>query len=535
MATTIYKITPIETHRAAFGVADWDLVPPIIPHRIHIYFGVSDLSEPVDWSLTNVTEINNDITELSPLRESFDEEKNSITFQDIQIKVLNDTGIWDTILDLSKNTEVRIIYEKPIYQQSSQYTPLFWGKVDKNTISYNDDVGVNDSNYKKYREYDFTVIEYTKTLQDVSIQRLRDTLESLGYEYFSNKFYFGSSEIPIFKVEGLHATIVTYYYITVKRLLQTIIKLIYSSNTVIDIKSNIEFYERYSGNKWYLDTDKINDENILIIFKRQIQGWAIDYRETFFDDKDFTDNFSFYKYNNCLELFKELITNFNLTWKVYYTCTAPNIHQFSTNFKFMTRTNGSLNNNIIPNIMKGLSGKITTNEGNGCIVSVLNYGDVTNNKLIVDIFNSTSYIAEAPQTDKMIKYNTPFTSFCPKNNQTTYDALKQCFLGYNNGKLYPINKFVVKYSDTVSETYEVDVQNSELPMYRRVFGKAIANYYGGVYGIYNTKSDIIECELDLLEVNIFDYCQIDSKNYYVFSTEKDLVNGITKINLRSYY
>ena len=29
--------------------------------------------------------------------------------------------------------------------------------------------------------------------------------------------------------------------------------------------------------------------------------------------------------------------------------------------------------------------------------------------------------------------------------------------------------------------------------------------------------------------------KIDGKNYYVISTEKDLVNGTTKINMRSYY
>jgi|GEM_PF-2836998 len=534
MSTIIYQLAPIETHLAAWGAADWELTPPIIPYKIYIYFGVSNLNEPVDWDNGTVTQIGNDILELSPIRESFDEEKNQISFQDVNFRVLNDSEVWDTILNFNKNTEVRIVYQKIYSRTEEEFIPVFWGVVDKKTIIHKDDVGFDDIYWGKYREYEFTAIEYTKTLQNISIATLRDALNSLGTQYFSNTFYIGNDAIPILKKEGNTIKRVTFNYITVKRLLTTIVRLIYPSNTTINIISNIEFYERNANKKWYLDTSKTDDENICIIFQRTIEGWATDYRETFFDDKDFSNNFSFYRYNNCLELFKELITNFNLTWKVYFTCDNTYVYKFNTNFKFINRLVGTENTNIISNTLKGITGKLLVNEGEGCLVTVTNYGDVTNNKLFVDIFNSQSYLAEAPATDKMIKYNTNFISYCFHPNHLPYDDLRQCFFGYDNGKIYPINKFVVYYSDTVSETYEVDVNNSELPRYRRMFGKAIANYYGGIYGIYMIRHDIIDCEVDTLDVDIFDYCIIDGKKYVVFATEKDLIGGTTKINIRNY-
>ena len=117
----------------------------------------------------------------------------------------------------------------------------------------------------------------------------------------------------------------------------------------------------------------------------------------------------------------------------------------------------------------------------------------------------------------------------------TYDYTRQCLFGYRNGKIYPLDKFVVDYGNSTFETYQVSVSGDQNDQkHKRVFAKMLANYFGGMYGMFSVPRETLSFTVDTLDVKPLDRIPLAGKEYTVIQVEKNFIEGTSQIELRNY-
>jgi hypothetical protein len=400
-------------------------------------------------------------------------------------------------------------------------------------------------------------------------------------------------------------------YIAVDKIFKAIFKLIFPLDYVIVKSETIFSYNRLliNGNAIdrYLDTDRSNsgtDESILIRFKNIIVKRRLasggghgqpatytdtieyNFKNTFFDEDTSKTTYSFFKYNNCLELLKELLFSFGLLWHTHIT--LINIlcpWKFEFIFKLVTRFQSNLNPNLVPEILNNIEGNIIQEKQNGVTVTTSS-GSITNyehdyakipselgisdkihtNKdgTLQEKFEWFTKVGYATPNNKMKNITTSFISM-PDFDDVMYRILHfeniffysvyyQCLWIVHLNQIYPVNKFICNYYEDETETYPQqdiverfsDIHGNKISksdyvelykhsIHRLHFASMVANYYGGKYGIYNRfNSQGLKFTVDTLEVNLLDKVEIRYANYIVMHTEKDFLHGTTKLELRGY-
>jgi hypothetical protein len=642
MISRLFQLPPIDLHTGYYNKATADEHnPTFIPDQLLIYFLVIITKEEAElvsnWDeFTTPLMLEDSLLEIGTLRKSFDEEEFKFKFDNIDFKVLETDGMWSWILGKDVTTEVRIVHSKRIDRETCDLKGVFYGIVDKNTVSHSNDVGPDDGNWELYRQYEFTVIDFLSCLREISISDLRDFIDSGSFDYFARHKVTGdttqvnggiATSINLLE-QALFEFFLSYYnspnatlikcpisvYINIEKIFKAIFSLIFPLHS-LTVKSDTIFRHDKSCNEdtevidGFLDTDR-EDKNILIRFKNAIysihvagipegqsvmvpptvmySGTSFDFKNTFFDEDTSKTTYSFFRYGNCLELLKELLFSFGLLWHTHIILTnilCP--WKFEFVFKLMTRFQSELNpiltseilNNVTGNIVQKLNSVIVTTSSGSIINYELDPAKIPSESAIIDKVHTSkdgkleekfewfTKVGYATPNDKMKNITTPFISIPSENwfcgvsyEEILFDTdCYQCLWIVYNNQTYPVNKFICSYFEDEIETYPQkavvnrfnnyhNVTNDEYkqhinkddykkifkhPIHRLHFAEMVANYYGGKYGIYNKLN--IRCltfMVDTLEVNLLDKIEIRYINYIVVKTEKDFLQGTTKLELR---
>jgi hypothetical protein len=548
--TKLFRLQSIDLHTGYYNRTNYyeniEIDNPFKADQLIIYFLVydnpirEDDPKPKSWDdFYQVTEmLENTITDLGTFKQSFDEEEFQFKFDNITLKVLNDNREWDWILSQDTTTEMRVVYYKHTSMTKYNLKGIFYGIVDKSTVSHTNDVGPDDANWKHYREYEFTAIDFLSILREISISELRNSIQEAdfwtdGYAVVDREEVINPREDDNGRVPQMSFSA----YITVANLFKSIFNLVFSLTTV-NIKSDFSFSFTGQNNIWYLDNiTKNKNQNICIrAFSLFISDWNregdIYYTGSFFDDNENIPLHSFFKYENCLTLLKDLLINFGLVWNYTIKVNQIETWQFNFTFNLMSRTHGNLIN-LNDDILTDIQGNTNKPTINGVAVEVANHGTTTN-YINANLRQATGMRGYATYNDKMKKLFTPFISFAKGGSAS------QCFYVCSNIYALPslqlINNYTITYLQG-SEAYPAGrpTADTEADIHKQYFGEAIANYYAGKYGIY-TKSFInnLSFSVDSLEVNLLDRLTIDNKTYTVTQVEKDFLEGTTKIEVVEY-
>jgi hypothetical protein len=117
-------------------------------------------------------------------------------------------------------------------------------------------------------------------------------------------------------------------------------------------------------------------------------------------------------------------------------------------------------------------------------------------------------------------------------------ALDKYVVTYDFDKIeeYPRERHIEVYErlkDDTKDNTEDFTDNNEFN--RQYFAEMVANYYAGQYGIYSQMSkNILNFKVDITDIEPLDKMAIRGKTYIVMQTEKDFLQGTTKIELRGY-
>ena len=599
-----------------YSKSEYVLQSAYIPDQLIVFIYVHSKDDETTWEKIDeneIKEIENDILELGTLRMGFDENKFNFMFEDISFKVLNDSKIWDEILDPDVVSEIRILYTHPKktnYNEPPEYEKaegLFYGIIDKTNISFSDEVGPVDDMWERYREYEFTALNYMSGLKEVPILDLRTALNGNAKFVESSLMwdcYHGPKLIIDPATRGLTNRYMRFKFIDVATIIQTMIKLIYTGDINITVTSDIKFEadhrEKQAGKDigpWYLDTTKkpLFDNNIFILFERVDSGGRRTSHDTFWDGDGFDNkeelktNYSFFHYENCLALLKNLLLSFGLVWRIKYTPDEQAIWKFKIDFNLISRFAGTLKNALTDDMHNNFEGTIEE-ESDGVVVTVLNYGNVTNSKKIIVTWRRTGgqgiVLEPLPQTDKMINLQTSFTSHeYELGKENVWDYFGQYLYGMRKHTPHPsdtlqlpfvheyfpvpLDSYIIDYpivntlytANTTKkrETYPIErymrgIENSrygyraigttrgetsteeisQLPVHKLYFGEMLANYYAGQFGIYSSVKRTFKFTVDSLDIEPLDIIPINDKNYIVMRVEKDFIDGSSKLTLKEY-
>ena len=551
------------------------LLNPFIPDHLFIFILVYDKDEletaeqnqtelPTWENINDAIEIENDILELGILRMGFDEEPYEFNLEDITIKVVNDTYIWDTILSRDTLTEIRIVVAQPrdeAYNTAYIYENmkgLFYGVIDKDSITFDD-----NQNDRSLRKYEFTALNYLSILKEVSISDLRNALENDTPDFLTrDEVLVGIDEwerLPEDQDTGRIPQLTYACYFTIVNIFRHIFKLIFPLQS-IEIKSDTYFTLRDDTAGWYLNSiEKSTQENICILaYKKLFADWnqlgEYQYGGTFFDDTEGKiPEYSFFQYENCASLLKELLISFGLLWYANYSVLSNiRLWKFQIDFTLTTRFLGKLVD-LNANIHNDVKGIVKIQESNGVIIDVPRFGSTTN-YVNANIRPSSSHGVNdetrrrgyAVPNDKMKNLITPFVSFQGPNAGS-----EQCIYGVKNNTMRATDKYVVQYGNK-TETYpnrrwrssEEDDKlghpneyygKSDKAYHKLFFAEMVANYYAGQYGIYkNLSFDTLNFTVDTLDINPLDKLYFNDKLYIIMRTEKDILKGSSKIEIREY-
>jgi len=209
-------------------------------------------------NLSQATIIENDLVEIGTLKQSFDEDEFKFKFDNINFKVLNDSGDWDWMLSQSTTTEVRIVYLKQINSEAYNFKGMFYGIIDKSTISHSNDVGPDDLNWGRYREYEFTAIDFLSCLKEIPISDLRDLIITEPPDFFDvggGIILDGSFENHLREDDTGRIPPITFNcYITFIKLFKNIFRLLFPVNSFV-IKSDMRFTVNDGADRW-IDSTK---------------------------------------------------------------------------------------------------------------------------------------------------------------------------------------------------------------------------------------------------------------------------------------
>lgn len=597
---------------ASMGMVRPVLRNKFITDQLIIFIYVHSKEDTTPWEdINTTTTIENDVIEIGTLTMGFDSEKYEFTHDDMTFKVVNDSGIWDEILHPDTVSEVRILYvqsEETKYNEAPRYKHkgVFYGTIDKKSISFFDDVGPVDDMWEYYREYEFTVLNYMSGLKEKSIENLRKKLreEATFFEsYFMLDGLYGPQPLqfdPHFYNDPLRNTM-RFKFIDVATVIKGIIKLIYGENINISITSDIEFHATYDTAKagaypgpWYLDTTKPYTKNIFMLFERIYPGGATSH-DTFWDGDGFDNeevlktNYSFFHHENCLYLLKDLLLSFGLVWRTKYTPNESDIWKFKIDFNFISRWMGTILKDLTDDMHNDFEGMVEEKES-GVVVSVMDYGEVTNSISIKNEGNSKIDVRPAPKTEKMIQLSTPFISHHFELGHTVGYAWKHYgrhLYGIEETKNkypesetsifrseffpVPLDKYKVDYPEIIKtvaiqprsrgiEDYPIrryqqgkdnggysyrstgstrgvymsPEDESRQSVYKLYFAEMVANYYAGQFGVYSSIKKTMNFTIDSLDIEPLDIIPISGKSYLVTQVEKDFLNGSSKLEVKEY-
>jgi hypothetical protein len=545
-----------------------------------------DEQQGITWEkFASVKEIRNDITEIGTLRMGFDDELYNFKFEDITFKVLNDTGLWDEILSQETVAEIRIVYSS--FSESNkcrEYRGEFYGIIDKTSITHSNDVDPADAMWGKYREYDFTALNYLCGLREVSILELREALKN---KVINSDFSF----LPNIK----HGLVSNIDFIRVDDVIKTAIELIYTGDIEVSVKSEIEFSSRFNAEAadaefmgtWYLDTSKPNNKSITMIFKRY-PSTGPTCNDTFWDGDGFDNNeenktkFTFFNYENSLVLLKDLMLYFGLVWYIRYELNLQELWKFKVYFNLCPRDQNKLPKNLNSEIYDGIDGG-SEKQKSGVTVSVLDSVEVANSNINIKMRRGTTNGSEttnkreltpSPKADN-VKLSTSIMSFYVSKDDNAdtqknilgqslygflYDQNKELFftipsagISLKNPGMLPLNRYSVTYPSGKQENYPLgnregiifggdtrpigstrSIFHTDPLIYRSYFGEMIANYYAGQYGIYSSIKSVLKFTIDTLDVQPLDVISIAGKKYIVMQVEKDFIDGNSKLELKEY-
>jgi len=287
------------------------------------------------------------------------------------------------------------------------------------------------------------------------------------------------------------------------------------------------------------------------------------------DTDEIRTKYSFFKYENCASLFKDMLINFGLVWRTNYTIpdkTKP--WAFKIDFELRSRFTGETKE-LTHEIFNDMEGEILEQD-KGVVVDVTNYGSATNANGLADDLNDNSV------NEKTIRLSTPFASYQAEwKSANFWDVIKQCFVGRIERPLEyfktesaavvaPINSFQVLRNVNGYNKYLMDIRygnvidlNStfapplyvtlntnkvngtpyvNLSIHKRLFGKFIANYYCSLAecGIYTGVQQTLKFSINTIDIEPLDVIPIRNKKYIVMQVEKDFINSSSKLVLKEY-
>lgn len=496
MAVKIFKLSDVpldEGYEAV--VAD---VYTFTPNHIEVYIAANTENEPIDWNneAYDFNTVDGSITKLSPIRKRFDLEAFEYKYDDFDIECDNEDLFWsDEVFNESiLRAEIKLVY---YFAKTNSYKGIFWGLIpleDQTSgstfFSYKTgSTSIYDSDYLKEREYSFKIINQLNDFKDVSIDELRSALE-------------GEDSINAYSVyRGIDSNYILgvvsqWSFITVQSIIQNIFNLIMPTGFTLSITSPFEFLQTVDGTKWYLDSSKLWNENVLIPFCI-ITGSERSYSGMVFDNNQNLEH-SFYKYKNCLELLKVLLTNFGLIWNIKYTIGADPEGQtgYKVNFipvvSLLSRS-GFTNIVTINEIIK-IKESVQTENIKGCKIITANIGEVSAGSSEDDMKSYTGLFC----TQMNFEYGNNNAASI-KYIAASSESWKNSLYGVDTGfKIYFISVINDTYRNQYTISGNLNIADSNKIENKQAFALALANYYGGTGGIYSTKRKCLTVEADTL-------------------------------------
>jgi hypothetical protein len=341
------------------------------PDMISIYVAVSDNDENIDWELDDLYDndsigYNGDIKNFSSIRESFDEKKGYFTYDDIELEVYNTTEFWsDNIFnDTTKRIEIRIISFKQrgnyggnlgwYIESKYDYEPVFAGVVllDDYELTFRE--GLNVRQDAKYWSYKFRAFSMLKILESKTIDDLKLELEKDFPPVYSTMKYtnpikttihsqYNRNTLAPYSLQEnyeLNDTI-EWEFIPISSIIKSIFSLTGLPLPYFSVQSEFYFFQKNIYNAPY---QSIN--NLYIPFRKWENGkeprGSLNHKGGFYHRKFFDNNifdtdedkdkykppvddndvkarqWSFYNFNNCIELLCNISHSFGMVWYIKY-------------------------------------------------------------------------------------------------------------------------------------------------------------------------------------------------------------------------
>jgi hypothetical protein len=294
---------------------------------------------------------------------------------------------------------------------------------------------------------------------------------------------------------------------------------------------------------WYLDTNRDKVKNVLIPFwftqgnKSHTNFWCDD--ESLYDYSQ-----SFFKFNNCMSLLRELLINFGLVWKINYIVNKQQIWKWDIKFNFSSRFFNNDRSDLVTKIYNDIQGKPLP-LSNGLLVSIVK-GKNISNILISSTRNEKTLWRTVPHREGMKKTTTFFKSYQPADRCKRNLEMKQCLFGHKEDNIVaPLDSYTVFRNNEIHVTHPLNrlsvnydknatITKEEAETCQSYFAEMLANYYEGPFGIISNIKNVLTFTVGTIDIEPLDFMLIKDKKYIITEVEKDFIQGNSKLVLKEY-
>ena len=563
--------------------------------------GTMEVYDEATDSIKFVTaEYNGNIKNFSSIRESFDEKKGYFTYDDVELEAYNINNFWsDRVFHrTTKRIEIRIVgfkqqgdfngYQGWYVKSKYDYEPIFAGIVllDDYEVTFREGL---KSKHTKYWSYKFRAFSILKILEQKTIDDLRTKLVKLyppvyddlrlqyrhpiatkAYSRYNNRDY----ECPFTENYELKDTTLEWEFIPISNIVKTIFSLTdlpLVPYTGFNIQSEFGFWQTGDNSRLaggMLIPVKVDE--LYLPFRKWENGKepksTLNYKGGFYHRKVFDSNifdsdeaedknkykppvddndvearqWSFYNFNNCIELLCNISHSFGMVWYIKYSIkNNDKPYLFEATIK-CTKRRYSIDDTPTAVVIKKLK------EANVKVSSAE----------LINGFRVTSWLGDYMiGTKDDITLNLLFALWNPNCvDYTSYNVngsglIWEHCLYYMKGDLASSNSYTMRLVDSVIiENIESDEPTTNLKPNRRLM-EAIAKYYAGensgVWGETYLTYDLTFLTAKGREENAnVDTYQAIKPNHIITienddtlvitKVEKDIFNNNTKIEAIKY-
>lgn len=527
--------------------------------ELDTYIGISQDTGVITWNTSslNLIIVNADIiSEMSVLREGY-EEDSQYTADDIDLTLFsNDVfGIWflrDVLFNIATiNAEIRFV----IKQKKNDGTliaaePIFQGKIDLLNYTYKDLVEESNSMFSLLREYKVKCLSTLINFKDFSIDNLRTYMINY-YNAPGQRFYMSYMNnivngADVFDNYVLVDNTATKYWavLKIKGIIESIFRLAYGNISNFSFFTNFAFSGGYRNS----DTNGVLPFSEVGFFFFEWTGTSRDFSGFLFDETN-SNGASFYNFANCGELLKNLLTTFqiyyklNMSYSLYeYNFTIPSIEFLPIRAEIPGNVVAPYSPSY-PVYINEITSVEIKKEYNNKTYKLTNYGigDYGDGKENIDIYfkTLTAGVLDSTRTfyrDPTIAQRT-FTSYAAYQPQTfDYNKLKNIILNdYGSGALC-MPTIGIFYSNDMYATYGINGLRTYSPPSYISFLMALSKCL-----IDNIGTEKIQIEYKTLmgwiDAGVYLFNNIkpnstfiyNNKTYKIESIERDLLGISTKI------